>query len=64
MQIYIDIFFVIAVVANKIWKCSKWDDGIFQSTSEVHITQEKLVKHQKAWAVSDGENKLWRPGLN
>lgn len=44
MQIYIDIFFVIAIVANKIWKCSKWGYGIFQSASEVHIIQEKLVK--------------------
>lgn len=41
MQIYIDIFFVIAIVANKIWKCSKWGYGIFQSTSEVHIIQKK-----------------------
>lgn len=64
MQIYIDIFFVIAVVANKIWKCSKWDYGIFQSTSEVHITQEKLVKHEKTYAMSDVENKVWRLGLN
>lgn len=44
MQIYIDIFFVIAIVANKIWKCSKWGYGIFQSASEVHIIQEKACK--------------------
>lgn len=44
MQIYIVIFFVIAIVANKIWKCSKWDYGIFQNTSEVYTGQEKLRK--------------------
>lgn len=52
MQIYIDIFFVIAIVANKIWKCSKWGYGIFQSTSEVHIIQKKkLVKLKQCQAL-------------
>lgn len=61
MQIYIVIFFVIAIVANKIWKCSKWGYGIFQSTSEVHTGQEKPCKAQAVLGVWTEE---WRLGLN